>query len=283
MPETPAKQIRSLGPWNESKCNRLFSFHNIIYKIRLNITQVHSKDELKFKQTIPTAPIDQKPKPMKQEPDKINNPYLQRDIDKCIASILRNPGGIGNLHFIDSANSVFNIELRNWTPNPKFVREMRNGDETPKMYPVSFKVSGKTIYELFIGDKSESKKLDVTAEFKAEQNMDKIKLQSTNTIPLKRSISENESEVPLKKVKESIAENDMDINKSTENSNNDLKRPGEQTDMTSKKPKTYKNKEDEPSAKPGEDKSSLESDQEKSAKPSEDKPAEAPRRSCVIM
>ena len=45
----------------------------------------------------------------------------------------------------------------------------------------------------------------------------------------------------------------------------------------------HKNKEDEPSAKPGEDKSSLESDQEKSAKPSEDKPAEAPRRSCVIM
>jgi len=136
MPETPAKQIRSLGPWNESKCNRLFSFHNIIYKIRLNITQVHSKDELKFKQTLPTTPIKQepdlKPKPIKQEPDKINNPYLQRDIDKCIASILRNPSGIGTLQFIDSANSVFKVELRHWTPNPKFVREMRNGDETPK-------------------------------------------------------------------------------------------------------------------------------------------------------
>lgn len=42
-----------LGPWVKTRCTRLFSYHNTIYKIRLAIAEVVNPEDLKLKGTPP--------------------------------------------------------------------------------------------------------------------------------------------------------------------------------------------------------------------------------------
>ena len=204
------------------------------------ITKVESKAELQEKNT--TAPViafehktitNSKNTAFKNSP--LNNPLLQSDIDRCIATILKSPSKVGVTEFACYNNTSFSIELRHWTPNPKFLDQMKgtSSGATPQVYPLSFKVVGRTLHNFcdfsdksvntsqheqsdgLTDNSSGNSASDVDEESEenkhCERNkianeisddMDKVKLQSNPNTPLKRAAeSEAFDQIPSKKLK----------------------------------------------------------------------------------
>lgn len=84
--------------------------------------------------------------------DKITNAEVQSDIDRCVATILKSPERIKTADFVRYENTSFYIELRHWNPDEKFIKNVHKtvakNCENPKLYPLSFKVCGRTTLSL---------------------------------------------------------------------------------------------------------------------------------------
>jgi len=207
------------------------------------ITKVESKADLQEKNTAPVIAVEHKTitntknnAAFKNLP--LNNPLLQSDIDRCIATILKSPSKVGVTEFACYNNTSFSIELRHWTPNPKFLDQMKgtNSGVTPQVYPLSFKVVGRTLHNFCdftdksvntsqheqsdgltdnsSGHSASNSASDVDEESEenkhCEQNkianeisddMDKVKLQSNPNTPLKRTAESAFDQIPSKKLK----------------------------------------------------------------------------------
>lgn len=210
------------------------------------ITKVESKAELQEKQTPPIIAVEHNTTTNTKNNSAafknlpLNNPLLQSDIDRCIATILKCPSKVGVTEFACYNNTSFSIELRHWTPNPKFLDQMKssNSGANPQVYPLSFKVVGRTLYNFCdFADKSvntaqneqsdgltenssgnsasevdESEENEKSKEnLHCERNnianeisddMDKVKLQSNPNTPLKRTAESSAfDQIPSKKLK----------------------------------------------------------------------------------
>merc|ERR1712004_90561 len=81
--------------------------------------------------------------------DDLNNVNVHSDIDRCIATLLKNPPSRSTpLKFKSSEDTTFEVELRTWKPKEDFINRMKSQDI--KIYPYSFKVIGNTKLPLVI-------------------------------------------------------------------------------------------------------------------------------------
>lgn len=260
----------SLGPWPKSRDTRLFTYHNIIYKVRLSIcptksslapvTPAANKSTSKLNSTASAATTTECPILV---PDstivlKINNKLLQADIDRCIASLLkRPPTKAAPTVFKISTETRFTVELRSWKADPKFVVKMNNAGMS--VHPYSFKVTGETTREFeeqpppassqSEGEQSmseegeedsDSKEEQLLPEQPAVQNPESVSQPSAMTTSLSNNFEqvqlETESKVSSPK-KRPFQTDDADVTESVSNAKK-AKNHDDQSEITNLKQST---------------------------------------------
>merc|ERR1712038_548437 len=118
----------SLGPWPKSRDIRLFSYRDKVFKIRLMMSTKHETDSSN---------------------NSMNNPAIHSDIDRCIATLLKNPPKRATpQNFKSSDQTSFIVELRSWKPTDSFLEKMKQ--QSIEIYPYSFKVTGVTEFPLTV-------------------------------------------------------------------------------------------------------------------------------------
>ena len=214
--------ISSLGPWRRDREIRLFSYQGIIHRIRIFI--VPSKTDPTTGKVIKTNKSTEELCLSKIQ--KINNPVLQNEIDRCIAMVLKYPTTSTQPTILDSStNCTFRIETRTWNPNVKLVENsVRN---CQRINPFSYKVVGSTVLPLWLPEKEVEKRVDLKTDSK--KLVDKVQ-PIYNPIPIEQTEFKLEPAQPQNQAKISLNGNTQkeqtqkqqeDIEVSEENSNSD--------------------------------------------------------------
>merc|ERR1711997_1439906 len=95
----------SLGPWPRARDIRLFSYRDMVFKIRLIMHEIGSDTD--------------------SNSALMNNSSVHSDIDRCIATLLKSPPNRATpQHFRSSEDTSFTVEVRSWKPSQSFMERM---------------------------------------------------------------------------------------------------------------------------------------------------------------